>query len=119
MTQLAHVTRSCDGYHLHIVAVPLWAYMAERAGDWVCDRTGNMLCAAGLPEWAWKVGAGRRDDEGWPRWSLGSALFAFGQRLHTLAARREHPVYSLPLTTDEVTAYFPEQRMPFLEEDPH
>lgn len=116
MTKLATVTHSSTGYRLRVVEVPLWAYALERAGEQVCHRTGNLLCASGLPDWVWKVGVGHRDDAEWPRWNIGTAVFAFGQWVHTIAARREKDVYSTPLTVAQVAEFFPDKRIDFLEE---
>lgn len=116
MTKLATVIYHRSGYRLQIVEVPSWAYAVERAGEWVCHHTGSVLCAAGLPGWAWKVGVGSRDGDGWPRWNIGSALFSFGQWFHTIASRRERDLYSAALSTEEVAAHFPDKRIAFLEE---
>lgn len=115
MTKLACVTHGRDGYRLHVVEVPLWAYAVERAGEWVCHHTGNLLCASGLPNWVWHVGVGRRDEDGWPAKNAGSAVFAFGQWLHSFAGRREHTLYTTTLTVDEMVEFFPDQRIEFLE----
>jgi hypothetical protein len=108
---------SNKGYQLAVVETPLWAYLAEKLGEWLCKRTGNLLCSAGLPGWAWNIGFGKRGEDGDFRWNLGSALFSFGQWFHGISGRRERELYSMPLSVDEVAEYFPSRRIEFLEED--
>jgi hypothetical protein len=117
MIHEARISHSRDGYSLVVVEVPLWALTVERAGVWLCEKTGNLACSAGLPAWAWRIGVGRRDEDGSPRWNLGSVLFDFGQWFHTTAARRERQRVSMPVTAEWVERHFPESRIEFLERD--
>lgn len=79
------ITHSHGGYRLRVVETPLWAVVAETTAETACTRLGHAFCQ------------GR-----------GPIPFWLGQRLLSVAARREQERWSAPLTDDEVRRVFPE-----------
>ena len=80
-----YVTSSREGYALHVVEVPLWAYAVQEAYASLCCRLHHRLCdIAWLP--AWRV----------------------GQAMLSVASRREARRWTTSLTDDEVRRHFPE-----------
>jgi hypothetical protein len=83
---IASVRLSRAGYRVHVVDAPLWALVIEEIADAVCcDRTGHPVC--------------RR---------VGPFAWGLGSRLMGVAARRERPRWSAPLTVEDVLTHFPE-----------
>ena len=80
-----HVSSSREGYSLCVVEVPLWAYAVAEAYASLCCRLDHRLCDIAWPP-AWRV----------------------GQRMLSLASRREVRRWTTPLTDDEVRQHFPE-----------
>jgi len=83
---IASVRLGSAGYRVHVVDVPLWAFVIEETADALCcERTGHPVCRGVGP-----FGRG------------------VGSRLMGVAGRRERPRWSAPITVAEVRASFPE-----------
>ena len=84
---IATVSYGRGGYRLEVADAPLWALVVEEVALAVCcEGTGHPLCRG-----------------------IGPFGFGFGQRLLSMAARRELPRWSAPITEVDVRAYFPEK----------
>lgn len=85
-----------------------WETM-ELAGDYVFPfLTGHLFCC-NIPEWAWEIGWGEREDGLLPV-SLGHYMWRFGQYI-TLgfnAYRHLHDAGKVPLTVEQVHELFPD-----------
>jgi hypothetical protein len=80
----ASIRHGRDGYCLHVAEVPLWALAAETLAESACARLRHPFCRG-----TWPIG------------------FRFGQRLLSVAARRERERWSAPLPDDQVRQMFP------------
>jgi hypothetical protein len=80
-----YVSSSREGYSLHVVEVPLWAYAVQEAYASLCYRLHHRLCDVAWPP-AWRV----------------------GQTMLSVASRREVRRWTTSLTDDEVRRHFPE-----------
>lgn len=116
MIRTARVYHNKDGYTLHVIDVPVWAYAIDAVNDaiigavcgasrgWLCP-----LCLASKADWTFGIGWGR-DEDGHHRHSLGGLLFKLGQRGGRFHLNREKELYARPLTFDEVCEHFPDSR---------
>jgi hypothetical protein len=85
---VAHVSLSREGYRLEIVDAPLWALVVEDVALTICCQlTDHVLCRG-----------------------IGPFGFGFdtGQRLLSVASRRERRRWSAPIAEDHVRTHFPE-----------
>ncbi len=76
---------SREGYSLHVVEAPLWAYVVSEVYATLCTRLNHRLCDIAWP----------------PGWRIGQAMLS-------VASRREVRRWTTPLTDDEVRRHFPE-----------
>lgn len=81
----SYVASSREGYSLHVVEVPLWAYAVEQAYASLCTRLHHRLCDIAWP----------------PAWRAGQAMLS-------VASRRQVRRWTTALTDDEVRLHFPE-----------
>jgi hypothetical protein len=82
---IASIRYGRDGYRMHVSTAPLWALVAEEFAEGFCAFFGHALC------------------RGIPPFGLG-----IGQRLLSIAARRELERWSAALTEEQVRTLFPE-----------
>lgn len=79
------IGHSREGYSLHVVEVPLWAYAVQHVYASLCTRLHHRLCDVAWP----------------PAWRVGQAMLS-------VATRREQRRWTTSLTDDEVRQHFPE-----------
>lgn len=115
--QLAHLMHGNKGYSIWIVEVPVWAVLAERSADWVGRRLDHLCCGAPLPDWIDKIGFGPTDKHGIRENSIGWKMFMFGQRVHSIACRREKLIAQIPVTREFVAEFFPDRLTDWLDEE--
>lgn len=111
-----------DGTTVDLHEVPVWAYLAEQASEWVLTATHPLFCCGDWP-WAWKIAwappppGEKPDEDGWvynPH-TLGHALHSFGNQLAGGfgAWRRYKTKARIPVPPDWVREHIPDAGWPF------
>lgn len=98
------------GPHLHIQEAPwFWVTMELAGDDLFPEVTGHLFCCR-IPEWAWELGWGTRDEWNFLPVSLGHYMSRFGQYLLSGfgAYRHFRTAGNVPLSVREVHDLFPD-----------
>ncbi len=124
MTSVWCLTRSKDGAQIWLREIPLWAYLATEAGEWLMEATHPVFCCP--PEWAYKLAwapppADEEPDETGYVYNpntVGHALHEVADRLASgFGAWRKYTSKAfIPVTEEWVRENFPEETWLF--EDP-
>lgn len=108
MTRIASIWQGKDGYTLRISDIPLRSLVMEAIlEDVVIPATFHVLCCR-IGEWEFKLGWGKRDEDGIPENNLGRAHYQLGNKISWWTAHRQNELYRMPLDSEIVREKFPD-----------
>ncbi len=94
------ISHGKTGYAVELTRVPTWALLAE-------DILELFPCAHARHNWMWRAGFGR-DDDGEPRWTLGTLLMRVCEARHSIVNRVEASAARVPVDRDVAQRIEPE-----------